>query len=1172
MADFKSDAEELFGVALSLSPEERAAFLNDACKHAPELRQKVESLLVENEAMGHFMAAPLVSPDNPSHASSIAGAPTYHLNAGTQVSRYSIIGPLGAGGMGEVYKARDTELARLVALKFLPESLARNPTALERLRREARAASALSHPNICTIYEIGKFRNASFIAMEYVDGCTLKHFISNRALDVEVLLPLAIQVADALDAAHSKGIVHRDIKPANILVNERGHAKVVDFGLAKQAASGINQTTVAETAAAGHLVDVELTSPGSMLGTIAYMSPEQARAQELDARTDLFSLGVVLYEMATGLPPFRGESPATIFDGILNQTPVPATRTNALLPAGIDGIIERALEKDRELRYQHASDLRADLQRLLKDPASSPVAKDSLRQANERKSLNAFLLAAALLLIGVVAAVLSYRHMHRHPLPLSASTSLNRRRSIAVLGFKNLSGRPDQSWLSTALSEMLTTELSQGNQLRTIPGESVAQMKLNLALPDADSFGQATLHRIRQNIGSDDVVLGSYLPLGDGQLRLDLRLQDAVAGETLVAISEKGNESDIDQLVSKAGTELRTRLGIAPLSGEQSSVVKASLPSSPDAYRLYAEGLQKLRFFDALSAIDSLQKAAVLDPKYAPTYSALSEAWSMLGFESRAKVEAQRALSLSGDLQREERLLIEARMHELSAETAVAAESYRTLWNFFPDNVDYGLSLIRTQIAEGKATEAKATLEELRKVAVSEVDGARLDLAQAGIAYALSDFKQQQVLAEKAADSAKATGAKLLMAQALLKEAVAWERLGQTQKTIDLVQQSSDLFIASGDRRGAAFGSLTVGDVLYDRGDFIGAMKQYEQALAVFKEVGAQGNIRNAHERLGNTFYREGNLQEAEKQYGQALHFDLEVNDPEGLAGDYGNLANVLDDKGDLAGALKMHQKSLAAFNAVGNRRGAGSTLTNIGKVLLDMGKFNEAKPYLQQGLALYRQTGYRDGELYSFFDLGDAAVGEGDLTGARRYYEEALALAEDLKEEDIGAQLHVSLAAIDLFEKRYDDGVSLASQASGVFAKSHSPDNEAWTQAILARNLLGQGEVAKARSAAEEAVALAGKSSLPTVGFEVALADARVRAKSGDTSYARAELEPVIASAHKLGYRSYEYQARLALAEIDLRSGSAAARIHLDALEKDARAKGFLLVANQAHALAQEQ
>ena len=1165
MTDDQSNAEELFGVVLSLSPEKRPAFLDAACHDAPALRQLVDALLNEHEAAGSFMATPLIRSQHRVQVPEAMFA-SHHLSPGSQVNRYSIIGPLGAGGMGQVYKARDLDLARPVALKFLPDALALDRTALERLRREARAASALNHPNICTIYEIGQYADASFIAMEFVDGCTLKELISRRALEVEVLLRLAIEIADALDAAHTKGIVHRDIKPANILVTERGHAKIVDFGLAKQASKAINQLIGAETAALGDLADEDLTSPGSMLGTVAYMSPEQARAKELDARTDLFSFGVVLYEMATGQPPFRGESPATIFDGILNQTPAPVTHTNARLPAGIDGVIEKALEKDRELRYQHAADLRADLQRLQKNTGPASAGRSIHDQGISKKSRIAFYAAFLVLLAGIALAAFLTRHKPVAP----ESASLNRRRSIAVLGFKNLSGRSDQSWLSTALSEMLTTELSQGDQLRTIPGESVAQMKLNLALPDADSFGQATLKRIRQNIGSDDVVLGSYLPLGNGQLQLrfDLRLQDAIEGQTLVAISEKGEQSEIDQMVSRAGAEVRRKLGISPLSVGESDVVKGSLPASPEAVQLYSEGLQKLRLYDAVSAVELLKKAASLDPNHAATYLALSQAWSMLGFTNKAKEDAQRAQSLSNGLSREERLLIAARAHELAAEKSQAIETYRTLWNFFPDNIDYGLSLIRTQVAAGKASEARATLEELRKQAATDVDSARIDLADAKIAYVLSDFKQEQMLAAKAASIANAVGANLLMAQSLQQEANAWERLGQTQKTIELSQQSSNLFIAAGDRRGSAVGSLTVGDVLYDRGDFVGARKQYEQALNVFMEIGDQGNIRTAHERIGNVLYREGELKESVKQYEQALHFDQETNDPGGLAGDYGNIANALGDLGDLAAALKMHQKSLAAFNAVGNRRGAASTLTNIGNVLVQMGKFNEARPYFEQGLALHRQTGYRDGELYPMFGLGDVALAQGDLAGARKQYEQTLALSKELNEEDIGAAMHFSLATVSLFEKHYEEGAALAREASTAFAKSNSVDNEALAQAILARNLLAQGNLAGARAAAEQGAALAKKVAAPSSGFEVALADARVKARSGNWNQARAELEGVIASTHTIGYRWYEYQARLALAEIDLWSGSASARMHLDALEKEARTNGFLLVADQAHAL----
>jgi serine/threonine protein kinase/Tfp pilus assembly protein PilF len=1057
--------------------------------------------------------------------------------------------------MGVVYRAHDEQLDRDVAIKVLPSRSLADETTQKRFRREALSLARLNHPNVATVHEFGTQDGIDFLVTEYISGIAIDARLAAGPLPVAEVFRLGLQMAQGLAAAHQQGIVHRDLKPGNLRLTRDGRLKILDFGLAQfmPQPSDLGLT-------------VTVTKSQETTGTLPYMAPEQLRGEGADARCDVWAAGAVLYEMATGRRPFPQTNAPLLIDAILNRPFEPASRVNPEVPPVLDEVIRKALAKDPSQRYQTGGELAVALE-LPVSTGTAPVFP-APAPAKRAKSY----LASALIVALLAVASAAYLFVHRKKDAGSAPPTAIRRRSIAVLGFKNLSGSPEKSWLSTALSELMTTELSQGDELRTIPGESVAQMRMSLAIPDADSYSQQTLNRIRQNLGSDDVVVGSYLPLGNGVLRLDLRMQDALAGETLATVSEKGNESEIDTLVGKAGAKLRAKLGIAALSDEQSAVVRTSLPSNPEAARLYAEGLQKLRLFDVLAARDLLEKSVALDPGHAPAHSALAQAWATLGYDDKARVQAKRALELSPSFSREERLLIEGRAHEILAEQPAAIENYRALWQFFPDRVDYGLLLIRAQINAGRGNDAESTLSDIRKLPVSEADAARIDLSDGNIAMSQSDFKRQQSSADRAANRGRAVGASLLVAEALQLEAIACERMGQSDKSIQLAAQARELFSSAGYRQGAARTLLMTADVLFDQGDFEGARKKVEEALPVFQEIGAQKSIRASRERIGNILYQQGKLQEAKTYYDQALRFDQSVHDPTSLASDYGNIANALDGLGDLTGALKMQQQALAAFNELGDRRGSSATLNNLGNLSLEMGNPDAAKKYFDQALSLAQEITYRGGQPYPMSGLGDVLVVRGDLAGARKQYEQALAICEEIKDEDFAAQIHTALAFVALQERRFSDGEALARQSAAVFDKTNSTSSSAWAHALLARNLLSAGILAEARGAAAKAVARSRQAAGETPRFEATLADSRVQAKSGKAAEARQQLESMVSTTHKHGYRLYELQARLALGEIALWSGSATARSHLATLEKDSRNQGAIFVANQADALRQSK
>ena len=1113
-------------------------------------------------------------------------------------NRFRIVRFIARGGMGEVYEADDQVLRERVALKTIRPDVANDPRTMERFLREVHLARSVTHPNVARTFDVFHHESLAFLTMELLAGHTLAERLSKQGrLSPEQALPLIEQMAAALGAAHEEGVVHRDFKSANVMLEpddrRPGGLRVVvtDFGLARR-----DRPRAGGTAHAAPLTETE-----AVIGTPDYMAPEQIEGRAITPATDIYALGVVIYEMVTGEQPFEGDTPLSVaLKKLKEAAPSPRKHVPELPPAWEKTIL-RCLERAPEDRFGSAGEI---VRALRGEEVSAGPA--TIRRRQRRLAV-----VVAALALAAVAAWLATRLLPAGKRPaetgeLPAKPVASPRRAIAVLGFKNLAGKPGEAWVSTALAEMLTTELAAGEKLRAIPSEDVARMKTDLGISDADTLGKETLARVRRNTGADLVLLGSYLAIGPaegGPIRLDLRLQDTAAGETIAVISEKGSAAEFDALATRAGAQLRDKLDLPAVSEAETVAVKASLPSSPEAARLYAEGLAKLRLYDEVAAKDLLERAVAAEPNHALAHSALAATWSGLGYDARALAEAKKAFELSNDLTRETRLLVEGRYRAMNNEWAKAVEIYRSLYTFFPDNLDYGLQLARAQSRSGKPLEALATISTLEKAFPNE--GARVFLAEAEAARSISEFHRAEKAAVRAATLAEADGARLLAATARLNQGIARRNLGDPKGALAIYEQARRLFAETKDPSGLASTINGMGNCKYDLGDLAGARQSYEEVLRIYREVGNKRGEAGALGNVANVIGDQGDLAGGVRMAEQSLALFREIGDRAGEAEQLNNIGAAMVMMGDIRGSRALFEKAVPIHEELGDTGALAIALVNVGELemiesnpaaaeksfsralqifrdsgqktkavyplvglaglKIETGDLAAAKPMLEEGLQITREVDDKHESAFALTGLGVVALAEDRAADARRAFEDARQIRTTIGEAGAAEQSRTDLARVALAEEDFAAAAALAQAAAAELEKQGSPGDEAVALALLARARIGERRRPEAERAVAKARALAGKSQNEGVRREVLLASASLRGAQGDAAGAAQTLRDAASRAREKGLFAWPLEARLLEGRILAAAGVKDSAAVLAQVEKDAASRGFLRIAREA-------
>lgn len=799
-------------------------------------------------------------------------------------------------------------------------------------------------------------------------------------------------------------------------------------------------------------------------------------------------------------------------------------------------------------------------------PFSAPQSTPEARRHTRR-----LLSAVAFLLLLAIAGLALY-FVSRGGFGTAAGS---RRPAVAVLGFQNLSQQPEADWLSTALSELISTEMAAGGALRLIPGESIARMKRDLALAEKETLAEDTLRRVREHLGTDYVAVGSYLIVGSGeerQLRLSLKLQDTRQGETITAHPQVGREDELLELVSRAAAVLREELGVGALAAGEAQAVRAAVPANPAAVRLYAEGLQKLRQLDPLSAQTLLEKAVEADPRSARAHAALSEAWASLGYDAQARDSANRAFELSAGLPREEQLLIQGRYYEAAADWERALEAYSVLWGFFADSVDHGVRLAEVQIKAGRSRQALETVAALRRLPAPSGDDPRIDLVEADAARTLTDVDRMLEAANRALEKGRAQGSRTLVAEARWMQATVLAPIGELEAAEESRQEALQLFAALGDRGRVAQVLNNQAIQLHKQGDLAGAEEIYREGLAIHQETGNRSWVSTTLNNLSRVIAERGDLATSLRMLEESLVIAREIRNPHAVARRLGNMGDIVLAQGNLAAARRLALQGREAWEEIGRRKGIARSHFLLGRIALAAGELEAARQDLATALAEWREIGDVSWEAMALQELGTLQLAAGELAAAEASFDACRALRMSLGEQQRLLRTDLARADLQLAQGHAAAAEALAQHVARDLATGIE-DDVVLTKAVLARALLAVGKITAAREVFAGAAARAAESQRPVVRLTVELTAARLAAADGEGDAVRHMLEEALSEASTLGLVEFRLAAQLALGELGLAAAShqphlaAKARADLAVLRQEAEAKGFGLIARQARA-----